>query len=38
MKIVVIGDIHGRDTWKIVNDNKDADKIVILETIWICLL
>lgn len=31
MKIVVIGDIHGRDTWKkIVNDNKDADKIVIL--------
>lgn len=31
MKIVVIGDIHGRDIWnKIVNDNKDADKIVIL--------
>lgn len=31
MKIVVIGDIHGRTIWKkIVEENKDADKIVFL--------
>jgi len=30
-KIVVIGDVHGRDTWnKIVDDNQDADLFVFL--------
>jgi predicted phosphodiesterase len=31
MKIVGIGDIHGRDIWeKIVEDNQDADKIIFV--------
>lgn len=30
-KIIAIGDIHGRDTWKqIVNDNPDADRIIFM--------
>jgi len=31
MKIIAIGDIHGRSHWKeIINDNMDADKIVFI--------
>jgi len=29
MKIIVIGDIHGRDSWrKIISVHSDADKII----------
>lgn len=31
MKIIVIGDIHGHDTWQeIVNKEEDADKIIFV--------